>query len=93
MITQQITTTEKALEKLQQDLDRDRIRNATILTAYANQLAEKRPELAELTNQIAKDATIDGPLYQNLKDRLADASFKPESFLSKEEQLNELISI
>lgn len=93
IIAQQTVATEKTVDELARNLDNGSIRNASILSAYAQQLTAQRPELAELTHQIAKDATVKGPLFQSLKNRLADAKASPETFLSQQQQLDELKAI
>ena len=93
MIERQTAITKQALDKLQQDIDNNRIRNASILSTYAQQLSEKRPELAELTAQIGKDATTEGPLFQNLLSRYNDAKSNPQLYLTKQEHLDELLAI
>lgn len=93
IIEHQSQVTNQALEKLKQDLQNNQVRNASILTAYAKQLGEQRPELKELTNQLAKDATTEGPLYRNLVKRVKQAETAAKVSLDQHQHLAELEAI
>lgn len=93
IIEHQKIVTEKALSDLKIDLETDNVRNAAILKAYAQQLGEKRPELSQLTTQLAKDATTEGPLYRNLADRVKQAETAAKVTLNQHQYLAELESI
>ena len=93
IIEHQSDVTDNALKKLKQDLENQRIRNASLLTAYAKQLGEKRPELKPLMDQLATDATVEGPLYKSLVKRVKDAETAAVVSLDQHAHLAELEAI
>jgi len=80
------------LSTLQQQLDSNKIRNATILSEYARLLEKSRPGLSPLIEQLVKDSSSEGPLFQGLVKRVSEAT-DTNNFVSKEEQAQELDNI
>ncbi len=78
------------LDDLGKKLDSGQVRNAMILTQYAGLLKQDKPELGPLLSQLATDSTRQGPMYQNLANRLARAKDDSAAFVSKDERLAEL---
>ncbi len=74
-------------------LDAGQIRNATLLKQYALLLKKQKPDYAPLIDELAKDATTQGPMYKGLQSRLNNATNSPDNFVSREEQLDELKNI
>lgn len=63
----------RQLERLESHLALGHLRNAGLLTLYAQHIKATRPEMAEIADALARDATSKGPLFQGLKARLEDA--------------------
>ncbi|WP_341501884.1 hypothetical protein [Gallaecimonas sp. GXIMD4217] len=74
-------------------LDQDKLRNARLLKDYAKRVKDLKPDYASLVDELAKDASRQGPLYQSLQERLETALNQPEQFAKPEERLRELINI
>lgn len=70
----------ESLKNLEEALNTDRIRNAVLLKNYADILKKERPELNDLLNTLALDATPEGAMYRELQNRLDTAKSKPQSF-------------
>ena len=75
-----------AVERLGEQLDRGRIRNAALIASYASTVASRKPELRELTAVLRKEGTRDGNLYQGLVTRVADARRQAGSSASSQEK-------
>lgn len=84
-----IKTADYLIENLGKNLDTDRVRNAIILKQYAELLAEQKPELRPLLNELAKDASRSGPMFRSLTDRLSTLKSKPDVLGDIEAQLYE----
>lgn len=84
-----INSAEYYIQQLGTNLDNQRIRNAIILKQYAQLLAQQKPELAPLLNELAKDATKLGPLYSSLQSRLTTLKSNPNVLGDIEAQLFE----
>ena len=63
------------------------------LKTYAKQLKIQKPDLAPLIDEIAKDATKEGPLYKSLVSRLDYVKSKPEAFPAVAERLDEVKTV
>ncbi|QTL36181.1 MULTISPECIES: CHAD domain-containing protein [Pseudoalteromonas] len=59
----------RAINALGDALDKNQVRNANLLTEYANVLSQQNPQLSNIAQLIAQDATSNGPLYQSLLSR------------------------
>ncbi len=92
-VEQQAAATTEALQQLEKNITDGKIRNTAILTQYADMLAKEKPELAPLAQVIASDATLTGPLYSGLVNRLHEAKTNATAFPTPYEQLEELQSI
>jgi hypothetical protein len=92
-VKQQAQATEQALKQLEQAMGDNRIRNATVLTRYAESIASSNPELRPLAEQLATDATTAGPMYKNLFIRFEEAKNNPAAFVNWQERVNELQAI
>lgn len=77
------------LSTLKTQLDDGQVRNATLLKQYAQLLGKEQPHYAMLAEEIAKDATPAGPMYQSLERRYQEG-LSVSNFLNPEEQLAEL---
>ncbi len=92
-IQAQIPITEKQVNELGQKLLNNEIANAKMLRGYAETLSGQHPQFAPLINELKKDASTDGPLYQALLNRLTIAKNQPERFVSPQEQFDELLNL
>lgn len=72
-IEKNLPVAESAVQRLGEQLDRGRIRNAALIKSYASTVAERKPDLRQLINVLAKEGTRDGNLYQGLVTRVDDA--------------------
>lgn len=80
------------LTTLGTQLSQGKVRNAMLLEQYAALVKQQRPELSQLLDQLALDATTQGQLYQNLSQRVTSSSDQT-NFASPEELLGELENI
>jgi hypothetical protein len=71
-IQESVTKANAELAQLGTALDNGSIRNAVLLKEYGNILKQKQPELAQVVDVIALDATRQGALYTSLTQRLKD---------------------
>ncbi|MFT4924057.1 MAG: hypothetical protein ACI8WB_000135 [Phenylobacterium sp.] len=92
-VDKQIASTTASVTKLETALNDGKIRNALILKQYSEMLAQQKPEMAQLAEQVGSDATTKGALYTNLSKRLDQASNNATAFASSYERLDELSSI
>lgn len=58
-------------------LDGGRIRNANIIRQYATLVARDRPEVAKLTDELAREGSTAGLAYNSLTTRLAKVNLAP----------------
>ncbi|MFV1984069.1 MAG: hypothetical protein ACC657_11065 [Thiohalomonadales bacterium] len=63
-----------AVDKLGKHLNTGTITNASLLTQYAAIVKKQSPDLGELTDTLALDATANGPAYKSLVNRLNEAN-------------------
>jgi hypothetical protein len=81
----------RQLERLESHLSLGHLRNADLLTLYAQRIKVTHPEMAEIANALARDATSNGPLFQGLKARLEDAGAQIKTATARgEPAVNEL---
>ncbi|MCE9677669.1 hypothetical protein LZP69_00500 [Shewanella sp. AS1] len=69
-------------------LEKGEIRNANLLKQYANLLQTQKPELTPLLEELAKDASTQGPMYNSLKRRLEELG-NSSNFVDLDQQLEE----
>lgn len=69
-VEDQLAAVEQNLNGIRDALNANGIRNATIIRQYSDVLKNKRPELRSLLVELEKDATVQGPLFLGLEDRL-----------------------
>lgn len=92
-IAQQTPITEQRLSQLESALAQGNIRNANLIKQYVSKLQAAKPELAELINEFAKDATSQSPMYLALIDRLNTVKKQPNMFANKQAIYDELLNI
>jgi hypothetical protein len=92
-IQAQLPVTQKQVIELGKKLQNNEIQNAKLLRGYANTLSTKYPQFAPLINELKKDASTEGPLYQSLVSRLNIAINQPNTFVSPQERFDELLNL
>jgi hypothetical protein len=92
-IQQQIPITEQRVQQLGEALTNGQVRNATLINQYASKVEQIKPQLTPLIEQFSKDATIDGPMYKALLDRINTAKTQPQMFDSSQALYSELLNI
>ncbi len=85
-IEKNMPVAEGAVARLGEQLDRGRIRNASLIKSYASTVRERKPDLRQLIDVLAKEATRDGNLYQGLVTRVDDAKRQAGRSTSEEER-------
>ncbi len=61
------------LKRLTVKIDNQSIRNVKLLKSYAEIVKKDSPDLAEIVDALAMDATTEGPIVKGLKERLESA--------------------
>ncbi|WP_057832949.1 hypothetical protein [Colwellia sp. TT2012] len=92
-IEQQLPITEQRVSQLGDALSNGHIRNANLINQYADKVMVNKASLAPLINEFRKDASIDGPMYKALLDRVNTAKTQPQMFDSSQALYNELLNI
>ena len=85
-IEKQLPVAVNAVERLGEQLDRGRVRNAQLIKIYAERVSDRKPELRELTDVLGREASRKGNLYQGLVTRVEDAKGQVGSGGSSQEQ-------
>lgn len=92
-IVQQTSISEQRIEQLASGLKNGSVRNAVLINQYAEHVLKQKPNLAPLIDQFKKDATVEGPMFLALVDRLNTAKTQPKMFASKQALYDELLNI
>lgn len=92
-IEQQLPITEQRVTQLGEALNNGQIRNANLINQYADKVATSKANLTPLINEFRKDASVDGPMYKALLDRVNTAKTQPQMFESSQALYNELLNI
>ncbi len=92
-VLQQLPITEQRVAQLGDALTNGQVRNATLIQQYANKVADKKPDLAPLINEFRKDASVNGPMYLSLLDRVKTAKNQPQMFATSQALYDELLNI
>lgn len=90
---QQLPITEQRVAQLGDALNSNQVRNATLIKQYAEKVLTQKPELKSLINEFKKDATVKGPMYLSLLDRVNTAKNQPQMFASSQALYDELLNI
>jgi len=92
-IENQTPITEQRVKQLGDDLKNGQIRNASLINQYASKVTQLKPRLTPLIQEFSKDATVNGPMYKALLDRVNTVKNQPQMFDSSQAQYNELLNI
>ena len=90
---QQLPITEQRVAQLGDALKSGQVRNAILIQQYAQKVSVQKPELSSLVNELKKDASIQGPMYLALLDRVNTAKNQPQMFASSQALYDELLNI
>ncbi|WP_076539729.1 hypothetical protein [Shewanella sp. UCD-KL21] len=91
-ITQYQQLSQQRLTQLDSMLKAGELRNATLLTQYTSLLKNSKPDLVPLLDELARDATSSGPMYQSLKRRTSELN-DSANFVDLDQQLEEAQNI
>jgi len=79
------------LKRLVVKVDQQSIRNTKLLSSYAGVVKQQSPDLREIVDVLATDATVNGPIIKGLKQRLESANKAlPEAVKGGEKAVVEL---
>ena len=92
-IIQQTQISTQRIEQLANGLGSGSIRNATLINQYAEKVLAIKPDLSPLINEFKKDATVQGPMYLALIDRLNTVKNQPNMFANSQAIYDELLNI
>tara|TARA_R110002167_G_scaffold71950_1_gene202781 strand:+ start:34670 stop:35680 length:1011 start_codon:yes stop_codon:yes gene_type:complete len=92
-ITQQIPLTEQRIELLAQALDNGQVRNANLISQYADRLLKDKSDYKPLIDEFLKDAGTQGPMYLALVDRLNTVKKQPQMFKDSQALYDELLNL
>ena len=81
------------VETLRDRIAQGKIRNALVVRAYAQALAEDRPKMAELAAEFGKEGSTDGLAFKALVDRLAAVKLEVDDEKAADQSLDELARI
>jgi len=90
---QQLPITEQRVAQLGDALKNGQVRNATLIQQYAAKVAALKPHLSPLINEFKKDATVQGPMYLALLDRVNTTKNQPQMFSTSQALYEELLNI
>ena len=86
-----------AVDRLGDDLDGGRLRNAEMIRQYASRVREAKPDLRELIDVLAREGTRSGTMYRSLETRLdetraalPDPGARDEAYVGAVDELNSL---
>jgi len=94
-----IALAEQRLNALGNALDDGTVRNAALVTQYANNIKSNKPEMASVADIMAKETTTDGALFKHLQTRLDDIKrmqqvhSEPKALLRESESLLTALSV
>lgn len=89
-ITYTLQDASRAINTLGDALDKKQVRNANLLTEYGNVLSQQNPQLSNIAQLVAQDATSAGPLYQNLLTRY-QALKSPQPGMSSDDIIEQAV--
>lgn len=90
---QQLPITEQRITLLGEALNDGQVRNANLIQQYADKVSTLKPNLTTLVNEFRKDASVAGPMYRALLDRIDTAKNQPQMFASSQALYDELLNI
>lgn len=92
-IAQQLPITEQRVQQLSDSLENSQVRNAHLISQYADKVVAQKPELNVLVDEFRKDATAKGPMFLALVERLNTVKNEPQMFANSQAVYDELLNI
>ena len=92
-IIQQTPITEQRIELLAQALNDGQVRNANLISQYAQRLIADKPSYKPLIDEFVKDTGTQGPMYLALVDRLNTVKNQPQMFENSQALYDELLNL
>ncbi|PAY01157.1 hypothetical protein CKO50_11650 [Pseudoalteromonas sp. HM-SA03] len=89
-ITHTLQEASTAINTLGTALDKKQVRNANLLTEYGKVLSQQKPQLSEIAQIIAQDATSSGTLYQSLLTRYQSLK-SPAPSMNSDDIINQTV--
>ncbi|KGJ89302.1 hypothetical protein [Thalassotalea sp. ND16A] len=89
----QTPVTEQRIAQLGDALANGQVRNANLINQYAAKVLELKPDLQPLIAEFKKDASIQGPMYLALLDRVNTVKNQPQMFADNKAIYQELMNI
>lgn len=80
-LTSLYSQADSSLNQLQKKIDAGLIRNAQYIKSYAKVIREQKPELVEIVDLVAIDASSKSPAFEGLTSRLNDAKNQMNSVI------------
>ncbi len=84
-----IAESEQRFDQLRSALNDGKMRNAALVKQYVRDLKKQKPEMDQIANILAKDATTDGALFKHLQTRLAKVQTMRDKQSEPKKLLNE----
>ncbi|HHJ21227.1 MAG TPA: hypothetical protein ENJ84_15590 [Gammaproteobacteria bacterium] len=73
MLQEASSRADRAVSNLEKQISNGGIRNTRLLSRYADVVRKQKPEMGEIVDALAEDATLKGPILKGLKSRLETA--------------------
>ncbi|OUS31989.1 hypothetical protein A9Q98_02215 [Thalassotalea sp. 42_200_T64] len=89
----QTPVTEQRIAQLGDALANGQVRNANLINQYAAKVLQLKPDLHPLIAEFKKDASIQGPMYLALLDRVNTVKNQPQMFADNQAIYQELMNI
>ncbi|WOH39371.1 hypothetical protein RI844_09130 [Thalassotalea fonticola] len=89
----QTPITEQRIAQLGNALENGQVRNANLIDQYAEKVLSAKPDMEPLVAEFKKDATINGPMYLALLDRINTVKNQPQMFDDNKAIYQELLNI
>ena len=92
-VTQQIPLTEQRIDLLAKALESGQVRNANLISQYAERLLKDKPSYKPLIDEFLKDTGTKGPMFLALVDRLNTVKNQPQMFENSQAIYDELLNL
>lgn len=93
LVEQQYSEAVKRVTTLANRMGAGQIRNARIIGQYSRYIAKKRPDVAEIAEELGKEGTPRGLAYKSLADRINKIDRKPKDEKAADKAIDELLRI
>lgn len=93
LVEQQYGEAVKRVTELANQMGAGRIRNARLVRQYAVYVSKKRPDVAQIAEELGKEGTPRGLAYKSLADRLNKIDRKPKDEKAADKTIDELLRV